>query len=117
MLPNKRKPDNPNEEDKEETNKKKDPSCHGSGEATKELTKNCEFFTDNLEKAIKIAKNKKANNLILLANNNKQIRELGEETLNSLLLDCRCSSNVAGDGWWNCYYDSLSPYMKIFLTP
>ena len=69
-------------------------SCHGSGEATNQLTKegqekNFGFFTDNLETAMTRTRTKgKADDLILFTNSMKQIRELGREALNSILLDC-----------------------------
>ena len=32
--------------------------------------------------------------------------------IGSILMDCGCSANVAGEGWWNSYNASLSPELK-----
>ena len=89
--------------------------CLGSGETTNQLTKDFVFFTDNLDNVMKRTTSK-AEDLILFTKNKKQITELGGETLNSIIMNCRCSSNVAVDGWWTCYHNSLSPYLQRKVT-
>ena len=44
---------------------------------------------------------------IILFSGRKELKGLVNETLGSLLLDCGCSKNVAGEGWWNGYKASI----------
>ena len=71
------------------------------------------YFTDNLAGIMrKMEQSGEAEDIILYTGSRKKITGLGGETLGSLLLDCGCSSNVAGEGWWNSYQASLSPELK-----
>ena len=65
--------------------------------------------TDELnEFMMKVEQEKEIANMILFTGDKQKITGLGGETLRSILLDCGCSANVAGEGWWNSYYASLS---------
>ena len=66
------------------------------------------YFTgdlvENLRKTIK--EEGEVEDIILLSGR-KELGGLVCETLGCLLLDCGCSKNVAGEGWWNSYKASL----------
>ena len=71
------------------------------------------YFTDNLAGIMrKVEEGGEAEDTILYTGSMKKITGLGGEMLGSLLLDCGCSSNVAGEGWWNSYQASLAPELK-----
>ena len=58
---------------------------------------------------MKVEREGEADLVILFTRDKQKITGLGGKTLGSLLLDCGCSANVAGEGWWNSYQASLSP--------
>ena len=71
------------------------------------------YFTDNLAGIMrKVEEGGEAEDIILYTGSRKKITGLGGEMLGSLLLDCGCSSNVAGEGWWKSYQASLAPELK-----
>ena len=71
------------------------------------------YFTDTLAGIMrKVGQGGEAEDIILYTGSRKKVTGLSGETLGSLLLDCGCSSNVAGEGWWNSYQASLVPELK-----
>ena len=78
-----------------------------------EESNNEAFFTDNLNESMtKVEQENEADDIILFTGNKQKITGIGGEMLGSLLLDCGCSANVAGEGWWNSYRASLSPELQ-----
>ena len=59
-----------------------------------------------------IGKYGEVKDIILYSNNKEKLNGLGSETLGCLLLDCGCSCNVMGEGWWKSYLASLPEEMK-----
>ena len=60
----------------------------------------------------KVEKENEAKDIILFTGNKRKITGLGGAMLGSLLLDCGCLANMAGEGWWNSYQASLSPELQ-----
>ena len=78
------------------------------------------YFTSNLAGVLrKVEQGGAAEDIILYTGNRQSITELGGETLGCLLLDCGCSSNVAGEGWWRSYKASLPAELqkKVQVLP
>ena len=64
------------------------------------------YITNNLNKTMMKAE---LEDVTLITGDKEKITGLGGETLGSILLDCSCSTKVAGEGWWNSYYATLIP--------
>ena len=87
---------------------------------TEETEEEEAYFTSNLAGVMrKVEQRGEAEDIILFTSNKQRITELGGETLGCLLLDCGCSSNVAGEGWWRSYQASLPAELqkKVKVLP
>ena len=85
--------------------------CEKEGEEenkTREEEEEEAYFTGDLvENLRKMSKEEGEVEDIILFSGKKELGGLVCETLGCLLLDCGCSKNVAGEGWWNSYKASL----------
>merc|ERR1712237_174038 len=84
------------------------------GEAKTEQEGEVSFFTNDMDRNLSRMRGERGEveDIILYSNNKRKLNGLGSETLGCLLLDCGCSHNVMGEGWWRSYLASLSEEMK-----
>ena len=78
-----------------------------SDEENKTREEEAYFTGDLVENLRKMSKEEVEVEDIILSSGRKELEGLVCETLGCLLLDCGCSKNVAGEGWWNSYKASL----------
>ena len=75
------------------------------------------LFTSDFKSGVKkLVVEGEAEDVILYAGNKKKITSLGSECLGDALLDCGCTSNVMGEGWWKGYRAGLSQEDKDKIT-
>ena len=75
------------------------------------------FFTTDFKSGVqKMVAEGEAEDVILYVGNKEKITSLGSECLGDALLDCGCTSNVMGEGWWKGYRAGLSQEHKDKVT-